>query len=155
MNEHTSVCLIALWRRTCNCKSWNTFFQILLSCSVIIDWAKWFAKSLLPMVAASSTQCDQRARLFGLLDQWKFAKNYLKNCQSCSNFCQILKRPFQNCPRLLEFGQSGEFSPNLVTLDCALFWLLGYLWKESPFLFCFKEAANSYQETWVWFWNRF
>ena len=72
-------------------------------------------------------QCDQMAKIiyaiFGLLEQWKFAKNHLKFDKNHlkfikvgTNFWQILNKPFQNSTRLSEFCQSGEISPNLVTL---------------------------------------
>ena len=37
-----------------------------------------------------------------------------------SNFCPILNKHSHNCPRLLKYCQTGEISPNLVTLitDC-------------------------------------
>ena len=37
-------------------------------------------------------------------------------CKTKFKFCQILNRGFKNCQRLVQFCQSGEISPNLVTL---------------------------------------
>ena len=34
-----------------------------------------------------------------------------------SKFCQLLIKPQKICPRLLKLSQSGEISPNLVTLE--------------------------------------
>ena len=50
---------------------------------------------------------------FDHLQEKKFA---LKALARVGSFFQILKEPHKNCQRILKFCQSGEISPNLVTL---------------------------------------
>ena len=102
-------------RRTCNCKSWNTFFQILLSCSVIIDWAIWLQKVY--YLWWRRRRLSVTRGLDYLLNIWLFTSVKinpiaLKNCLSRLKICQLL----QNGLRLWKYCQSGEISPNLVTL---------------------------------------
>ena len=42
--------------------------------------------------------------------------NSIKIAKVGSKICQTLHRAVQNCPKLLEFCQSGDISPDLVTL---------------------------------------
>ena len=54
---------------------------------------------------------------FGHLHQRKFAQWHTKLAKVGLKFCQILNEPSKNCPRLWRYCQSGEISPNLVTLS--------------------------------------
>ena len=64
-------------------------------------------------------QCDQMVRLFsifGHLQQWKLAQYCHKFAKVGSLFCQIRNKPSKIGQQLVNFCQSGEILPNLVTL---------------------------------------
>ena len=54
--------------------------------------------------------------IFGCLQQWKMSQEHKGFAIVGLKFCQTLNKPLQNWPRLLKYYQSGEISPNLVTL---------------------------------------
>ena len=63
--------------------------------------------------------CDQMVKLF--FNIWLFATT--KTNPVMKQICQIRNKPSKNCQRLVKFCQSGEISPNLVTLLVSLFLL--------------------------------
>ena len=70
-------------------------------------------------------QCDQMAKflsIFGHLQQYKFAKVGSKFCQSrlVQRFAKYTINYRKKCPRRFKICQSGQISPNLVTLDAPL-----------------------------------
>ena len=54
--------------------------------------------------------------IFGPLQHWIFAQQHKKMTKVGSQFCQILNKVSRNCRTPIIFCQSGEISPNLVTL---------------------------------------
>ena len=50
--------------------------------------------------------------IFAHLHEWKFAERHTKFVK----LCEILNELLKNCRKLFRFCQSGEISPNLVTL---------------------------------------
>ena len=58
--------------------------------------------------------------IFDRWQQWKLAQKCHKFAQVGSAFCQIRNKLSKFCQRLINFCQSGEFSPNLVSLVVAL-----------------------------------
>ena len=68
----------------------------------------------------SRQQCDQMAKLFLStfchFTTYKICPISRKNCKSRFKILPITKRKLENCQRLLNFCQSGESSPDLVTL---------------------------------------
>ena len=59
--------------------------------------------------------------IFAHWQQWKFAQGDTKYAKVGSKLCKIIIKPSQNFQRRLNFYQSGEILPNLVTL--VLDWL--------------------------------
>ena len=53
--------------------------------------------------------------IFGRLQQWKLAQSYHKFAKVGSVLCQIWTKPSNFFQWLVNFCQSGEISPNLVT----------------------------------------
>ena len=72
-------------------------------------------------------QCDQAGNLLCYiichLQQIKIAQRQNIGRNRIIN-CQVLDKPFKNCPRIFKIGHCVEFSPNLVTLVTLLH--LGY-----------------------------
>ena len=54
--------------------------------------------------------------IFGNLQHWTFAQNQIIYVKVSSKCCQIVNEPFFNCQSVKTSYQSGEISPNLVTL---------------------------------------
>ena len=68
-------------------------------------------------VTVSVTRWLDYLSIFDHSQQYKFAWEHKIFAREGSKFCQTLNKPFKNCLRLLKFWQSGEISPNLVTVN--------------------------------------
>ena len=68
----------------------------------------------------SVTRCVEYFSKFGHLQQCEFDQRHTKFTKEGSKFCVILNVPSKLCQRLVRFCQSGEISPNLVSLALAL-----------------------------------
>ena len=69
---------------------------------------------------ASVTRSQNVYSIFGHLQQYKLAQKHTEASKVGSKFCEILIKPSKDCQIFLTFCQSGEISPNLVTLHGAL-----------------------------------
>ena len=67
--------------------------------------------------ASSVTRWLGYMLIFDHLKQLTFARWHKEFAKICSKCCQILFKPSINEQRFLKFCQSGEYSPNLVTLS--------------------------------------
>ena len=78
--------------------------------------------------AFSVTRWEKYFSIFGHLHQWKFAQKHKKFAKIGSINSPIQNEGFKNCQGLLKFSQSGDFSPNLVTLDALdmVYWLFSH-----------------------------
>ena len=89
--------------------------------------------------------CDQMVKLF--FNIWLFATT--KTNPVMKQICQIRNKPSKNCQRLVKFCQSGEISPNLVTLDndpmfSSLCWCRSFWHHDSNFVFhLFDDCDNN------------
>ena len=104
-------------------------------------------------IIISSEQCDQMVRLF--LNIWPFAT--MKTRQRCykfakvgSAFCQIRNELSKVCQRLVNFCQSGENSPNLVTLQASE-WMMSDLTLRPNLSLCTQNKNSGI----FIFWNCF
>ena len=73
-------------------------------------------KNYFTAVQASVTRWKDHFSIFDLHIHENSVNTNHKNCQSRFKCGQILNKPSKICPRLLKLCQSGEISPNLVTL---------------------------------------
>ena len=54
--------------------------------------------------------------IFGHLQHWKVVQKQNNFAKVCPKFCQTLNNPSPTWRRFISFCQSGEISPNLITL---------------------------------------
>ena len=74
----------------------------------------------LPLPVGSVTRWLNYFSIFGHLHQWNWAQKCHKFAKVGSAFCQIRNKPLKICQRHVNCCQSGEISPNLVTLPVGL-----------------------------------
>ena len=107
---------------SCSCAATITHLLTLsLHKSVQSDtYFQWQKRSIFYAEATTTSSSVTRwllqYSLFVHLQPWKIAQWYTKFAKVGNNFCQILNKPSLNCQRHFNFCQSGEISPNVVTL---------------------------------------